>query len=300
MTWGSPVELRDIEIFLTLAEELHFGRTAQRLNLTQARVSQAIKKQERLIGALLFERTSRRVALTDIGRLLYTELEPVRRSLDEGLERVKLAALGKTGVLRLGMVGGNLQPIRPLLDSFEAIHPECAVRIRDVRFSDPFGPLRSGEIDVQLLWLPVREPDLTVGPVVYTEPWVLALSAKHPLASRESVTYEDLAGQTVFTGARPDYWRDAVVPTRTPSGQPIKLGPEVTNYQEMIPIMASGEAMSPVHAQAASHYPNPDIAYVPIRDAPPSVWVLVWRTDAESQLILDLARIVREMGPLAQ
>lgn len=294
------MELRDLEIFLTLAEELHFGRTAARLHLTQARVSQAIKKQERLIGAALFERTSRRVTLTEIGQQLYTDLKPVWRSLDEGLERAKLAALGKTRVLRLGIMGGNLQPLRPLLDAFEASHPECVVRIREIGFDDPFGPLRSGELEVEVLWLPVREADLTVGPILYTEPFVLALSAAHPLASRESVSYEDLAGQTVTTGARPEYWRAAVVPPHTPTGKLIKPGPRVTRFQEMIPIIASGEAMSPVHAQAARHYPNPDIAYIPIHDAPLAQWALIWRTDAESDLILDFAQAVREMGPPAQ
>ncbi|MBE1592110.1 LysR family transcriptional regulator [Nonomuraea angiospora] len=68
------VELRDIEIFLTLAEELHFSRTAERLHITQARVSQAIKKQERSIGAALFERSSRQVRLTPLGEQLHRDL----------------------------------------------------------------------------------------------------------------------------------------------------------------------------------------------------------------------------------
>ena len=69
------MELRDIEVFLTLAEELHFGRTAERLHVTPARVSQAIKKQERAIGAELFERTTRAVRLTPIGEQLRDDLE---------------------------------------------------------------------------------------------------------------------------------------------------------------------------------------------------------------------------------
>ncbi|MGI5524918.1 LysR family transcriptional regulator [Micromonospora sp. CA-259024] len=67
------MELRDIEIFLTLAEELHFTRTAERLHVTQARVSQAIKKQERRIGAALFERNNRNVALTPIDQRLFDD-----------------------------------------------------------------------------------------------------------------------------------------------------------------------------------------------------------------------------------
>ncbi|WP_245642572.1 LysR family transcriptional regulator, partial [Nonomuraea candida] len=123
---GVPqVELRDIEIFLTLAEELHFGRTAQRLHVTQARVSQTIKKQERRIGAALFDRDNRNVALTPIGRQLYEDLRPMYRGLREGIERAVRAAQGTTGVLRLGMVGHNPQDLRPLFDAFRARHPGC-------------------------------------------------------------------------------------------------------------------------------------------------------------------------------
>jgi Bacterial regulatory helix-turn-helix protein, lysR family len=76
---GEAMELRDIEIFLTLAQELHFGRTAERLHVSPARVSQAIKKQERLIGAELFTRTSRNVRLTPVGERLRADLAPVYR-----------------------------------------------------------------------------------------------------------------------------------------------------------------------------------------------------------------------------
>ncbi|MGW4798853.1 LysR family substrate-binding domain-containing protein, partial [Nonomuraea sp. NPDC004297] len=193
-----------------------------------------------------------------------------------------------------------LQPLRPILDAFEVRQPDCVVRFRHILWDDPFGPLRSGETDIQLLWLPVREPDLTVGPVLYTEPFVLALPATHPLTSRESVSLEDLAGQTVTTGARPAYWREAVVPAQTPGGQPIKTGPTVTQYQEMIPIIASGEAMSPVMAQTAHYFPHADIAYIPIHDAPLARWALIWRTAAETDLIRAFVKTAKDVGPGTQ
>ncbi|MEV4568979.1 LysR family transcriptional regulator [Nonomuraea sp. NPDC049419] len=288
------MELRDIEIFLTLAEELHFGRTAQRLHVTQARVSQAIKKQERRIGAALFDRDNRNVALTPIGRQLFEDLQPMYRGLREGIERAVRAAQGTTGVLRLGMVGHNPQDLRPLFDAFKARHPGCDLQIRSVDFGDPFGTLRSGDIDVALIWLPVDEPDLTVGPIVYTEPVVLALSPTHPLAGRDTVSYEDLADLTVLGGARPDYWRQALVPTHTPSGRPIPVGPHVSHFMGMIPVIAGGEAVSPVHMHAARYMTRSDIAYVPIRDAPLARWALIWRTAAETDLIRALAQTAKE------
>ncbi|MEW1587181.1 LysR family transcriptional regulator [Micromonospora vinacea] len=287
------MELRDIEIFLTLAEELHFTRTAERLHVTQARVSQAIKKQERRIGAALFERNNRQVTLTPIGQRLFDDIQPMYRGLHEGMDRARLAARGKTGVLRVGSIAVNLHDFRELFEGFAKDHSECEVQIRHVDFGDPFGRLRAGDIDVQIVWLPVKEPDLTVGPVIYTEPVVLAVGATHRLAGRESVSYEDLADETVMGGARPDYWREILVPLRTPSGRLIPIGPSVSNFQEMIPILATGEAVSPVHAQAARYYARPDLAYVPIRDAPPARWGLIWRTGNETELIRSFAGIAQ-------
>ncbi|MFI6478671.1 LysR substrate-binding domain-containing protein [Nonomuraea sp. NPDC050663] len=291
------MELRDIEIFLALAEELHFGRAAERLHVTSARVSQAIKKQERRIGAALFERNNRKVVLTPIGQQLFNDLRPMYRGLHRGIERAAQAARGKTDIVHLGMLSWDYEALRPLLDAFEDRYPASDVRIRSLEFGDPFGALRSGEIDIAVIWLPVEEPDLTVGPIVATEPIVLALSPAHPLANKESVSLEDLGDVTVMGGARPDYWREALVPARTPSGRPIHVGPQVSNTQQMIPILASGEAVSPLQAQATRFLARPDIATVPIHDAPACRWALVWRTAAETNLIRAFAATAEDLGP---
>ncbi|MEV6773973.1 LysR family transcriptional regulator [Nocardia sp. NPDC051030] len=293
------MELRDIEIFLTLAEELHFGRTAARLHVSPARISQAIKKQERRVGADLFERSSRKVVLTPIGKQLYDDLRPVHRELQQSLDRATNAARGKTARLRVGMLSTNQNDLKPLFDTFTDRHPECELRTRYMDFGDPFGPLRRDEDDLAIVWLPVREPDLTVGPVVFTEPVVLAMAPNHPLAERGWVTYEDLGDLTVMDGAKPDYWREGLVPTRTPSGRTIPIGPTVANVLEMTPLIASGEAVSPMHEHARRYYPHPQIAYVPIKDAPPARWALIWRTATETDLIRAFAQAVAEVGPLA-
>jgi DNA-binding transcriptional LysR family regulator len=105
---------RDIEIFLTVAEELHFSRAAARLHVTPARVTQTIKLMERRFGAALFERTSRRVALTPIGQRLYDDLRPAHDQLLAGIERAMLAGREVHGTLRVGFVGAAAgQPPRP-------------------------------------------------------------------------------------------------------------------------------------------------------------------------------------------
>jgi len=170
---GSLVpEKHELEAFLVLAEELHFGRTAERLRRSQARVSQTIKKLERRIGAPLFERTSRRVALTPLGARLRDDLRPLYEGMDDAVARAVAAARGVDGVLRVGFLGSGALTAA-ILSTFRARHPGCQVRMRETHFADPLGPLRSGEVDVLITRLPVDEPDLTVGPVVLSEPRVL-------------------------------------------------------------------------------------------------------------------------------
>ncbi|MET7621859.1 LysR family transcriptional regulator [Streptomyces sp. NPDC005408] len=293
---GGKVEIRDIEIFLTLAQELHFGRTAEWLHVSPARVSQAIKKQERLIGGALFDRTSRHVHLTPLGQQLYDDLLPIHRGLEQSLERAALTAKGKTEVLRLGMMSSNSEDLRPVLAAFTSRRPGCTVQIRAVGYNDPFSALRRGTIDVLLAWLPIREPGLTVGPVVYTEPVVLCVPSTHRLATRDSVCYEDLADEAVLTGAAPDYWREALIPTHTPGGRLIPRGPAAIDGMQLLAVVASGEAVCPAHAQR--YYARPDIAYIPIRDAPLGRWALWWRTSSETDPIRYLAKVADGLGPL--
>ncbi|GIG59936.1 LysR family transcriptional regulator [Longispora fulva] len=274
------MELRDIEIFLTLAEELHFGRTAELLRVSQARVSQAIRKQERRIGATLFDRTSRTVTLTPIGRRLRDDLQQAYDLLQGGLARATAAGQGIGGTLRLGVMGALGAELRPVVEAFRARHPDGDVEISEFHFSDPFTRLRSGDVDVQLMWLPVREPDLTVGPVVLTEGRVLAVSTDSDLAGRDAVSMNDLGGRTVLDpGAdMPDYWLEAMLPKRTPEGRLIPRGPAARTFHEVLTRVAAGQLVCPLNEHVRWYYSHPGITYLPIRDAPRTEWALVWST----------------------
>ncbi|WP_157570857.1 LysR family transcriptional regulator, partial [Microtetraspora malaysiensis] len=142
------MELRDIEIFLTLAEELHFGRTAARLYVSQARVSQAISQQERRIGTPLFDRSNRRqVRLTPVGQQLRDDLLPVYAGLRESLERARMASRGINARLRVGMLPFNTHDLHPYWRAFRDRHPHWELQLRRAPFIDPFARLRSGDLD---------------------------------------------------------------------------------------------------------------------------------------------------------
>ena len=291
------MEQRDIEIFLTLAEELHFGRTAERLHISTARVSQTIRKLERQIGAALFERTSRRVALTPIGRRLDDDLRPAYQQIREGIDRAIATGRGVEGVLRAGFIGTAVgQFLHQAGETFHARHPGCQVQIREARYSDFLELLRAGEIDVMLVPVPVREPDLAASPVLFREPSVLAVSARHPLARRDSVCLEDLAVDKVLRPrGLPGYMDESLVPRQTPSGKPVERGADFSTVQEMLSLIGAGRGIFPVPAHARRFDSRPDITYLPIRDGLPRERRLIWRTAAETSRIRAFHHTVREL-----
>jgi len=273
------VEQRDIEIFLTLAEELHFGRTAERLHVSTARVSQSIAKWERRVGVPLFERSSRRVALTPVGRQLHQDIGPAYQQILAGIERAVTAGRDIRGLLRVGFfsaAGGRL--VVEVADAFRARYPDCEVRIRELQFSDGIGPLLfAGQLD--MLLSVTGEPGLTASPVLFRERCLLAVSARHRLADRDSVALADIGRETVLSNPAqiPDYWANVMAPRLPPGARPPPRGPAYATVQEMLALIGAGKGVFPFPEQATRYYQRPDVTFVPIRDAPPFEWMFLWR-----------------------
>lgn len=295
------MEFRDIEIFLTLAEELHFGRTAELLRVTPGRVTQVIKRQERQIGGPLFERTSRIVRLTPLGRQLRDDLRPHYQGLRDGMARAQQVARGAGGTLTLGSMGPQAWMLHRVVDLFQARYPGAEMVHRDINPVNPLVQLGSAEVDVAHLWLPVREHGLTIGPVTHTSKQLLAISATHPYARRDSICREDFADLS-FVAHRspvPSYLEEVFQPFHTPSGRSIPRGPLVSNWDDMLKAVSAGQAVFATAAEAERFYPWPNLVYLPIRDAPPVEWAFVWRTVDENPLIRALAEVVGDVSDAA-
>ncbi|MEV6369827.1 LysR family transcriptional regulator [Micromonospora musae] len=272
------LERYEVETFLTLADELHFGRTAERLRLTTGRVSHVIKRLERRIGAPLFGRTSRVVRLTPIGRQLADDLRPLVAGIEDALARAVDAGRGVTGTLRVAFLGEWTAPV--LLKAvavFSERHPDCAVEVREVQLFNSRPSLVDGSVDVLVAAYPFD--GMATGPVLLTEDRVLAVPAGHPLATTESVSLEVLADHPVvqYPAATSDGFKRDRTPDHTPSGRPVPKGPAGNTFSEMLSLVALGRGVLPVGEHTRRYYPRPDVAYVPIHDAPPirrgPVWV---------------------------
>jgi len=292
------VELRELRVFLTLAEELHFTRTAERLGLSQSRVSQALRTLELRVGGVLFERTSRRVRLTPLGAQLRERLEPVVEQLRLVLGETREAAVGVGGTLRLGMytpVNGGPH-FTEIIHAFERRHPSCRVELVDSDLSrDQLERLRPGDLDLLAMRLPVSAPDLVIGPILSRESRIAAVAKDHPLAGRESITYDELADYTLpWVPALPSELMDAFMPPVTSSGKAIRRA-ELRSTSESMMRVASGELVHPTVRSFVDHYGHPGVTFVPISDLPPSETALVWRAATASAAVEAFARTAEDV-----
>ena len=294
------MERQEIETFLALCDELHFGRTAKRLRMSPARVTQLIQKTERRIGAALFERTPRGVVLTELGSQLRQGLAPAFQAIDDAVRLAVQAAKGIDGELRLGFLGAvNGRHLLDLARTLEARHPGASVRLLlEGELADHLRPLRDDRVDLLATQLPVREPDLVVGPVVLRERLFIAVPEGHAIAKRGRAFFEDLADNPVVLSTGADYWVDRFVPRLTPSGRPIERTHHVDSLQAGIALIASGKGIATIFAQFAQHNQQPGIAYVPLEDGPVIESALVWSASRETELIRAFARLAEERGPV--
>ncbi|SKC53051.1 LysR family transcriptional regulator [Krasilnikoviella flava] len=273
------LERLEIEAFLTLVDELHFGRTAERLQVTTSRVSQTIKKLERLAGAPLFERTSRTVAVTPLGARLADDLRPAYQQVEAVWARTVAEGRGAVTVLRVGFLSaGAGQLVARAAELFARRNPGHRAELREVQAVDAVARLRDGQLDVLVLPLPLDEPDVVTGPVVLTDARVLAVPADHPLARRVSATLEDLAEIPALQlpDATPVHWRSDRTPRRTPGGRPVMAGPSFSTVQEALALIGAGSGALVLGAQMRRFYARDDVVYLPLRGTPPLEWVPAW------------------------
>jgi len=273
------VDLRELRLFLVLAEELHFGRTAERLGLTSSRVSQTVRALERKLGGRrLFRRTSRVVELTEAGRALHAELVPAVAGLDQVLRTAAFRGSGP-GVVRVGLLNAasGVDVLSRAIKRFEATYPGATVRLSTTPFDDRLGPLRRREVDLAVTRLPLDQPDIVVGPVLSAaDQRVVMLGRTHPLAGRTDLSVEDLADHDVrrpygLTAAQ----AEATCPPRTPSGRPIRfVDAAVDDNAELLYLLARGRLLHPTVAPFAEHFQHPEVLAIPLRDLPPSTCAL--------------------------
>lgn len=282
------VTLRQVEAFLAVAEEKHFGRAAERLHVSPPWLSQTIKDLERALGVRLLARTTRSVALTDAGAIFATLAGRAVRDLETAVASV--AERGRQRRITLGYtIGAGLDLVPDLLRTFTARHPDLTVTTREFDFSDPTAGLREREVDIAVVRPPIGLTGL-VSIDLLTEPRVACLPEGHRLAERETVRVEELLAEPIVAApTSPGPWRDYWILTdyRT---SPAPVVAEAPTFEAELHLIARGVGIS-ISAMAASRwYRRPGVAFVPISDLEPCHVALAWRPESTT-LVADLVAV---------
>ncbi len=197
----SSVELRHLRYFLAVADELHFTRAAARLGLAQPNLSEQIRQLEQRVGTPLFQRTKRRVEMTEAGRAFAVEARRTLAQSERAVEAARLAAAGRSGVVRVGFVEAAAARHLPrIIGSFGRTHPAVALALRQLTTSTQMGALERGELDVGFMTHVVGTA--LRSRAIVRERLNVAVPAGHRLAARSTVKMSELDGETLLFRTR--------------------------------------------------------------------------------------------------
>ncbi|MYW70108.1 LysR family transcriptional regulator [Streptomyces sp. SID8379] len=274
------MELRTLRYFVAVAEELHFGRAAARLHMSQPPLSRAIRRLETEVGAELFDRSPAGVSLTAVGTVLLQEARDLLGQAER--MRVRVAAAAGTASLTVGLLGDSADPdVRRLAADYRLRHPHVEVRIRETGLADPTCGLHAGLVDIALTRAPFDQTGLEVRELRADRVGAL-LRADDRLADRDAVRLADLADRRWFVfpeGTDPvwqSYWN---------GGEP-REGPVVRAVQECRQaVLWNGT----VGMTLLTHEAGEGLAVVPLIDMEPSRAVVAWNAGDPNPLVRSFA-----------
>ncbi|WP_295850377.1 LysR family transcriptional regulator [uncultured Xylophilus sp.] len=238
------IELRVWRQFLALAEELHFGRAAARLHMTQPPLTQAIAQLEAALGVTLFDRTRRRVALAPAGEALVPEVRTLLAQAQRLPAQARAAAGGAVGRLRLGFVStAGFEPLPAWVRAYRTLRPQVALELVEATGDVQLQAFTRGELDAGLmLHAPGLPPPGLRHLRVTTEPVVLALSAHHPLAAQEAPDWAAVLAEplVIFPRRIVPSLHDAVFALYHQADRQPIVAQEAIQMQTIINLVAAG------------------------------------------------------------
>ncbi|MCX5385672.1 LysR family transcriptional regulator [Streptomyces sp. NBC_00083] len=277
------METRELRYYVAVAEELHFGRAAERLGIAQPPLSRAIRQLERRLAATLLERSSRAVTLTEAGAVLLREARAALDAIEAAERRTRRAALAASGrpdVVLATKAGASGELLAKLLDTYAAEPDAVTVDLLLCGIGEQERMLRDGRADVALLHLP---HDSTAGfdtEELRTEGQVLLLPITHPLADRPHVRMADV---TDLVGLPMPRWPG---PDGSYADGP---GPQARDHAQLLQLIALGRACC-IAPESCREQLRMDLAVVPVLDAPAITTVIAWPPHSRSRAVAGLVR----------
>jgi len=292
------VELRHLRYFVAVAEELHFGRAAERLYMAQPPLSQQILQLEREVGVPLFVRNSRRVRLTAAGQAFLEDATEILGRVGRAVQRAQRASRGEVGWLGIGFVASATHELLPaILRAFRAQCPDVEMTLYELSTAGQTQALHEKKIHVGFARPPVEDPALVVEPLAQ-ESLVAALPQGHILAAGPELPLEALAGEAFITYPRqpkPSF-TDYVIQACEQAGFVPRIAQETLQMQTALSLVAAGLGVSllPASVQAIQRR---GVVYRPVQTstAAPAL-TLAYRRDDPSPVLarfLEVTEAVR-------
>jgi DNA-binding transcriptional LysR family regulator len=292
------MELRALRYFVALAEELHFGRAARRLAMTQPPLSQAIAGLERELGVRLFERTRRRVTLTHAGTAFLEEARGTLARATQAADVARRADQGELGRLSVGYLAATAYTFLPLvLREYSRGFPGVKLELRELNLPQQLEALREGRVDVGLLRPPVRDAELAAETLL-SEPFVLALPARHPLTALRRVPARRLAAEPFVMFPRQPglVFHDLVMGFCLRHGFTPRVAQEANQTHTVVGLVSAsiGVALVPESTQKIG---LAGVAYRPLRErTPASETALAWRRLDASPVVKAFRDVARRVA----
>lgn len=282
---------------MAVAEESSFSRAAKRLHIAQPPLSNQIKRFEKELGVLLFERTSRGVRMTEAGELLLEEARRIFVQVEGTLRVVRRVGHGEVGRLTLGFVpSASNELLPPILRAFGDRFPEVELFLREMRPDLIVRRLQDKQIDAGFLYLPLTDPSLNIE-CISREPLILALAETHPLAAQPRVELGALADEPFILPARyqmPGLYGQVTEACRQAGFVPNAVQKDVWLMQTILGLVAGGIGVALVPA-SLQNLRRRGVVYQAVRGLSASVEMgVVWRRDDPGVILKSFLQVARE------
>ena len=291
------MELRHLQYFVTVAEELHFGRAATRLLIVQPSLSQQIQQLEKELGFPLLRRTKRSVELTDAGKVFLTEARKVLAQVQEAKRAAQRAYRGEIGRLVVGYISSSTYDLLPMmLSAYRERFPHVDVALQELTTQEQLRALEEESIQVGLLRLPISDPTIYVE-VVRREPIVCVLPEGHPLAKYERIAVPLLANEPFVLQSRQrggGYYTQLMNLCLT-SGFTPNVIQEVTEMHTIVSLVAAGMGVSLVPL-SIKNIRSQGVAYRELEGiVPVTEMAIAWQRTSHSTLVQNFLDVGKEI-----
>ncbi|MFC7705536.1 LysR substrate-binding domain-containing protein [Plastorhodobacter daqingensis] len=296
---NTGIDLRQLRYFVCLADELHFGRAAERLGIAQAPLSQQIRAMEERLGVTLFHRTTRRTRLTAAGNTLLRHARSLLDGMDRAVAHTRAMAGETTG--RITVAGVNMamtHVIPPILAAFREKWPAVIVDIIHLGTSEQLRVLEAGDINIAFIRPTERAAHMQIETLM-REGFVAAMPRNHPLTAKAEVTLQDLA-QEPLIGYAPILGASYAVTLNAEfrrAGLHTRIVQECTHTTSVAAHVASGLGVAVMPAWI-TNIRSPYIAFRPVPELPRSIELVVaWPAGETSAIVLDFIETTRRVAP---